>query len=118
MAQGVSYRCDCCDCRIDDDEECPLVAYVVVGRVGGAGGVRYYDDELPPYVEALMQHPVWRRDYCVHCFGHKFRATPSAVRELLDEAVARHGLDEDVAARIRQRAEEQDAGHGRPGAKA
>lgn len=103
MSQKLSFHCDCCGERIDDEQDCPLVAYLVVGRVGGDGGVRFYEDELPPYVEALMQHPVWRRDYCVHCFGEKMQAAPAEVEALVDKAVREHGLAPDAAERIRAR---------------
>lgn len=111
MAQQLSYRCDCCGDRIDEEQDCPLVAYLVVGRIGGDGVVRYFDEELPPYLEALMQLPTARRDYCAQCFGETFRVEKHAVAEVLAQAVDRHGLDPDDAARILARANAEEHDH-------
>jgi hypothetical protein len=100
MAQQLSYRCDCCGTRIDEEEDCPLVAYLVVGRIGGDGQVRYFEEELPPFLEALMQLPTARRDFCAHCFGHAFQVGKPAVAAVLEDAVGKHGLDRSEATRI------------------
>lgn len=65
MAQHLSYRCDHCGCRIED-QECPVVVYMVAGSVTG-DPVPINSDQLHPYVVDLLAQPIARRDFCARC---------------------------------------------------
>ena len=100
MPQRMTYECSCCGECIENDEACPIVAYVVVGRVGTDGEVTYVDGEIPAYADAVLQLPVHRREYCMCCFAKHFHVDSHEVESVVDEAVQKHGLHPREAKRI------------------
>lgn len=65
MAQRLSYQCDHCGCRVED-QDCPVVVYLVAGSVTG-DAVQIDTDQLHPYVVDLLAQPIARRDFCARC---------------------------------------------------
>ena len=75
--QSTSFTCDCCKKRIED-EDCPVVVYVVAGLVPmhpktqkGAQAVDVTDYPMSQYVRDLLAKPIAREEFCAACFAEK-----------------------------------------------
>lgn len=82
--EGVVYRCACCGCNINDDEDCPIVMRITVGHVGGGDFVNV--EKLPAWIQALLMLDVPKATICMGCSKEKVSAAPHFVDDVVATA--------------------------------